>query len=180
MARQVGPPRDLGTCCVLWDPSTANLLLDPVYGTVTFRSEDNSEDVFHDLHGVAPVDSVFTGRVATLEVPMTSPNLLQLETVIEGSQKKKSAGKYKILWVPNPVGGRMFPDAKEIIVKPYIDQVCSANTAEWLHLFRAFPVANIELGFDHAGQRIYNVLFKCYPDDSSGTDGKIWRFGPAS
>jgi len=178
--RQVGPPQDLGPCCVIWDPDTANLELGPTFGTVTFRSEDNVESIFHDKHGVTPVNAVYTGRVPTLEVPMTSPNLLQLETVIEASYKKKSLGKTKILWVPNPVGGAVFADSKEIILKPAVDQVCATNTAKWLHIFRAFPIANLELGFDNSGQRVYNVLFMVFPDDTSGLEGKLWRLGPAS
>jgi len=180
MTRQVGPPRDLGPGCVNWDPAGDNLRFDPTFGTITFRSEDSVENILHDEHGVVPVDAVFTGRTAVLEVPMTSPNLLDLEKVIHDSEAKKSAAKYKILWVPNVVGDRLFPIAKEMVIKPVIDQVCSANTAEWLHILRCYPVSQLELGYDNSGQRIYNVMFACFPDDASGQEGKIWRFGPAS
>ena len=180
MTRQIGPPRDMGPCCIVWDPDGVNLDMKPTFGTVTYRPEDQKEDVFHDEHGVAPVDSIHTGRPATLEVPMTSPNLAQLEAVIKGSTKKKSAGKYKILWVPNTVGCAVFANAKVIIVKPLCNQVCSAIEAEWLYIFRAYPFAQLEIGFDNNGQRVYNVLFKCYPDDVSGSNNMIYRFGPAS
>lgn len=178
--RKTGPVRDLGPCCVIWDPTGVNLELGPTFGSVTFRSEDQSEDIFHDEYGVAPVDAVFTGRIATLEVPMTSPNLVNLTAMIHDATKHKVLGKYKIMKVPNVVGDNMLPVAKEIILKPEIDLVCSATTSEWLHIFRCYPVDSIEIGFDNAGQRVYNVTFKCFPDDASGQVGQLWRLGPAS
>ena len=176
--RQSGPNRDLGPCCIVWDPSGVNLELKPTFGSTMFNSTGNQEDIFHEQHGVAPVDSVFTGRVATLEVPMTSPNLVALEAVIPGSTKHKVLGKIHVLKVPNPVGTRAFPTAKEVIVKPVISQVCSADTNEWLHLWRAKPIEALAIGSDNSGQRVYNVLFKCYPDDASGNVSQIWRQGP--
>lgn len=180
MANLPGPIRDLGPCCLIWDPAGVNLDLKPTFGSCTFRSEDNSEDVMEDEHGVAPVDAVFTGRVATFEAPITRPNLLQLEEIIHDSVKRKTGGKYKILDVPNPVGDNMKPIAKELIVKPVIDRVCSATTSEWLHLLACYPIASLEIGYDLTDQRVYNVTFKCFPSIDSGTVGLIWRFGPAS
>ena len=177
-SRATGPPRDLGPCCVVWDPDTANIEMTPVFGSVVFRSEDQVEDIFWEEHGRAPVDAVFAGRVATLEVPMTSPSLTRLEVAIHDSVKQSVSGKWTILKVPNPVGDNMLPVAKEIIIKPEIDQGCSATTSEWLHIFRCYPVDAIEIAYDNATQRIYNVTFKCFPDDASGTVGLIWRFGP--
>ena len=176
--RQSGPNRDLGPCCINWDPTGVNLEFKPTFGSVMFNSTDNQTDIFHDEHGVAPVDSVFTGRVATLEVPMTSPTLIDLEAVISGATKHKVLGKVHVLKVPNIVGVRAFPLAKEIIVKPVINQVCSATANEWLHLWRAYPVAALAIGYDNDGQRVYNVTFKCYPDDASGNVSQTWRQGP--
>jgi len=181
MARQVGPPRDLGPACIVWDSAGTNLRFDPTFGTVTFRSEDSVEDILHDEHGIVPVDAVFTGRTAALEVPMTSPNLLDLQVVVHDATAKKSSAKYKILWVPNVVGDRLYPGAKEIIIKPVIDQICGTDTSEWLYIFKAYPMAQFEIGWDNSGQRVYNVLFKVFPSDASGTPhNKMWRFGPAS
>lgn len=178
MARGTGPPRDLGPCCVVWDPDGVNIEMTPVFGSVVFRSEDQSEDIFWEEHGRAPVDAVFTGRVATLEVPMTSPNLAQLEASIHDATKHKIATKYVLLKVPNPVGDNMLPIAKEIVLKPEIDRACSTTTSEWLHILRCYPVSAMEIAYDNATQRVYNVSFKCFPDDASGTVGLIWRFGP--
>lgn len=178
--RQSGPNRDLGPCCINWDPSGVNLELKPTFGSTMFNSTDNRAPIFHEEHGVAPVDSIFSGRVATLEVPMTSPNLVALEAVIPGATKHKVGGKTHVLRVPNPVGTRAFPSAVEIRVKPVISQVCSTNVNEWLHLWRAYPIAALAVGFEaETGQRVYNVTFECYPDDASGNVGQIWRQGPA-
>ena len=174
------PIRDLGPCCIVWDPDGDNIELKPCFGTVTFRGEDSAADIFENQHGEAPVDAVFTGRLITLEAPMTRSNLVQLEAVIHDATKHKHLGKYKILKVPNVVGDNMFPLAKEIILKPVLDRVCSATTSEWLHVFRCYPMAAFEIGYDNSGQRVYNVSFKVFPDDSSGNVGYLWRMGPAS
>lgn len=179
-ARRAGQIRDLGPCCIVWDASGVNLDFKPTYGTVTFRSEDNAADIFEDGQGLAPVDAIFTGRVASLEVPITRPDISTLEAVLHDSSKHKTGGKYKILKVPNVVGDNMFPNAKEIILKPLIDNVCSAATAEWIHILRCYPMSMYEIGFDNSGQRLYNVTFKCFPDDASGQVNLIWRMGPAS
>ena len=176
--RQSGPNRDLGPCCIVWDPSGDNLEFKPTFGSTMFNSADNRAQIFHDEHGVTPVDSVFVGRVATLEVPITSPNLITLEKVLPGATKHKVSGKIHSLRVPNPVGTRGFPDSKEIIVKPVISQSCSTDANEWLHLWRAYPIAALAIGYDNSGQRVYNVTFECYPDDASGNVGQIWRQGP--
>ena len=172
--------RDMGPCCITWDAIGVNLEMRPVLGSVTFRAETQSEDIFENQHGLAPVDAMFTGRVATLEVPMTRSNLAQLNVIIHDSVKRKTGGKYKILDVPNPVGDNMFPIAKEIILKPVIDRVCSIVTSEWVHIHRCYPIDAIELVWDNSTQRIYNVVFKCFPDDASGQVGDIYRLGPAS
>jgi len=179
--RNAGQIRDLGPCCVLWDPTPgANLDFKPTYGTVTFRSEDNAEDIFEDGHGLAPVDAVYTGRVALLEVPITRPDISALDVVLHGATKHKTGGKYKILKVPNVVGDNMFPIAMEIILKPLINNSCSGTPSEWIHIHRCYPMSMYEIGYDNAGQRVYNVTFKCFPDDSSGQVNQIWRMGPAS
>ena len=179
-ARRAGQIRDLGPCCIVWDSAGTNLDFKPTYGTVTFRSEDNAEDIFEDGQGLAPVDAVFTGRVALLEVPITRPDISTLEAVMHDATKHKSSAKYKILKVPNVVGDNMFPLAKEIILKPLIDNSCSGTSSEWIHIHRCYPMSMYEIGYDNSGQRIYNVTFKCFPDDASGQVNQIWRMGPAS
>jgi hypothetical protein len=74
----------------------------------------------------------------------------------------------------------MFANAEELILKPLVNNTASATTTEWLHVHKTYPVAAVEFGYDNSGQRIINVTFRAFPDDTSGQVGEIWRMGPAS
>jgi len=163
--------KDLGPCQVLFN----GVDMGPTHGGVTFKEELHSVDIHEDGHADTPVDSVFTGRIATLEAKFTRLSLAQLAALIESA----TAGANN-LKVKNSVGNTMFADAKEVILKPLVDNIPSATTTEWLHIHRAYPIASVELGFDNQNQRIISVTFKCFPDDASGQVNDIWRAGPAS
>lgn len=163
--------KDLGPCQVLFN----SVDMGPTLGGVTFKEELHSVDIKEDGHGDTPVDAVFTGRIATIEAKFTRASLAQLEALIESATKSATNLKVK-----NSVGNQMFADAKEVILKPLVDNSPSAVTTEWLHIHRAYPIAAVELGYDNQNQRIISVTFKCFPDDASGQVNEIWRMGPAS
>ena len=165
------PIGDLGPCQVLWGSDD----LGPTLGGVVFKEEVHSVDIKEDGHGDTPVDAVFTGRLVTIECKFTRSSLTQLEAMITSSTAGGSNLK-----VVNTVGDQMFANAEELILKPLVNNTASATTTEWLHVHKTYPVAAVELGYDNSGQRIINVTFRAFPDDTSGQVGEIWRMGPAS
>lgn len=179
MPRQVAPNRDMGPCCVIWDPSGDNLDFKPTLGSVTYTSDVQSEDIMHDEHGVVPVNAMITGRPVTLIVPMTSPNLIAMQATMPSSTTHKGAGRTVVLRVPNVVGTLMFADAKELILQPVLDQVCSTDINEWVHFWRVFPIESHEIANSLTDQKVFSVTFKVFVDDSSGNVGQIYRYGPA-
>lgn len=168
------PNRDLGPCSVLWDPDGVNLELNPTFGTVSFKDELTYAEVKEDGHGEAAVDAVPTGRKVELTIPMARSSLTQLEATIKGSVMGVSNLK-----VSNLAGVAVFPNAKEIVVKPLDNNVPTAVTSEWLHIHRAYPFDSLEWVYDNAGQRVTNVVFKAFPDDKTGQVGEMWRMGPS-
>lgn len=170
-----GPNRDLGPCSILFDPSGANLELNPLFGGVTFKDEVLSVEIKEDGQGETPVDHVHTGRIVELTIPMTRSTLEKLNAAIAGSVKTGTTLK-----VSNKVGASCFANSKEIIIKPVEDNVATVDTNEWLHLHRCYPFSNLEWIFDNSGQRVTNVVFKTYPDDATGQVGEMWRQGPAA
>lgn len=165
----------LGPCSILWDPSEANLELNPTFGGVTFKDEVQMAEIKEDQQGETIVDVVLTGRIVELTIPMTQATLDQLNVVIAGSVKTGTTLK-----VSNIVGTSVFANAKEIIIKPIVNNIPTTDTAKWIHIFRAYPFSNLEWGFDVSTQRATNVLFKGFPDDASGQVGEMWRMGPAA
>lgn len=168
------PNRDLGPCSVIWDPSGVNLELNPTFGGVLFRDEVADEDIHEDQAGITIVDGVHTGRIVEATVPLTRSSLAQLQAVIKGSTATATNLKVK-----NWVGGNQFPLSKELILKPIVDNVPTADTKEWLHIHRAYPKSNLEFVYNNADQRVTNVIFKAFPDDESGQVRHMWRMGPA-
>ena len=165
--------KDLGPCQVLWN----SIDLGPTHGGVTFKEDQHHVDIKEDGHGDTPVDAVTTGKITSVEANFTRSSLTQLEAMIESATKSLSPGNLKVV---NSVGNAMFADAKELILKPLVDNVASAVTTEWLHVHRTYPLGAPEFKFDHAGQRVIKVTFKVFPDTVTGQVGEIWRMGPAS
>lgn len=165
------PFGDLGPCAVVWDPDGDNLELNPTFGGVTFTDDPKFKEIREDGYGETPVDATFMGRETKLVVPMTRSSLTQLAAVIPSSTKGASN-----LVVATSCGTQMFADAKEVIVKPMIDNVPSATPAEWLHIFRAYPIAKSDFKYGDA-QRTCEVTFLCFPDDTTGNVGDMWRIG---
>jgi hypothetical protein len=165
------PVKDLGPCQVLWN----NIDLGPTHGGVVFKEEQHSVDIHEDGHGDTPVDAITTGKITAVEANFTRSSLTQLEYMIESSTK--SATNLKVV---NSVGNAMLVNAKELILKPIVDNVASVVTTEWLHVHRTYPLGAPEFKYDNSGQRVLKVAFKCFPDDLSGQVNEIWRMGPAS
>lgn len=165
------PIKDLGPCQVTWDTTDLGATL----GGVTFKEDLKVVDIKEDGHGDTPVDSVFMGRNVSVECKFTRSTLEQLEKLIESSVKGATN-----LAVKNSVGNAMYSRAKELILKPLVDNIPSVTTSEWLHVHKAYPVAAVNFGFDASGQRIVNVTFRAFPDQTSGKVGQIWRMGPTA
>ena len=168
------PNKDLGPCSVLWDLALANVELNPTFGGVKFKDDLSTAPVKEDGHGETPVSAVTIGRITEITVPMTRSSLTQLEKAIHGSVKGATNLK-----VSNDVGTDLFPLSKEVILKPLVNNVPSVTTTEWLHIHRCYPIAHLEWVYDNAGQRVTNVVFQVFPDDTSGQVGEHWRMGPA-
>ncbi len=168
----VSPNFDLGPCSVVWDPTGANCELNPTFGAVKFHWEEKDADIFEDEQGLTPVDSVTTGAVCELTIPMTRTTLHKLQYVFH-----RAAYAADHIYVSNPVGESKFASSKLMLVKPIVNGVVSVLTKEWLYILRASPKVNLDQVYDNSTQRIVNVVFKGYPDTVTGQIGLMWRYG---
>lgn len=166
----MGILRDLGPCQVTWNGTD----LGPSNGGVKIKITDTVKDIREDGAGEAPVDAVFTGRkVEDIEIPLTRLSLTQLQAVLPGSTKTNDS-----VDLPNVVGGAMYDLAKQMILKPLINGVASVDPDEWLTIYKTYPTASWELGYDNATQRTYKTKFQVFPVADSGTyTGKFGHVG---
>ena len=170
------PNKDLGPCWVIWDEAGVNVTFKKTFGGVFFRYEELRASIKRDQAGETDVDEVTTGVVnPELEVPLTQEEVTKLVNCFANAA---AAANY--LKVSNPVGDDVLKDAKQVIVKPIVNGVVSTTSTEWLYLHRAFPRITMEQAYDNSGQRTVKTMFKGFPDDISGRQGEMWRYGPAA
>jgi len=170
------PNKDLGPCWVIWDEAGVNATFKKTFGGVLFRYEELRAPIKRDQAGETDVDEVTTGAVnPELEVPLTQEEVTKL---VHCFANAAAAANY--LKVSNPVGDSVLKDAKQVIVKPIVNGVVSATSTEWLYIHRAFPRITMEQAYDNSGQRTVKVIFKGFPDDISGRQDQMWRYGPAT
>jgi len=170
------PMEDLGPCEMTWDPDGTPVNLKPFFGGVKLRDSGIVKDIFEDGQGETPVDAVDMGRIVEVESIMTRPNITQLETVIMGSVKS-GAGTGTTLKVSNTVGNPLLAQAKELRIKPAVDNAASPDTSEWVHVWKCYPVIDKEIAYDTTGQRVWKVNWKCFPSDETGKINEIYRYG---
>lgn len=166
MAMVMGQLRDKGPCEVWYGTKGAEDPLGPYFETVTMRSTSTKSDVFESSQGTTPVDSIITGYgETTVTVPFTRMGLTELAIVIPGASVSGSGFKA----VPSEELGRSeYDNSKSLILKPIVDGVPSTDVSEWMQFDHAYPNAEIEIVYDNDGQRIFNIVFCCFPDATSG------------
>ena len=173
------PNRPLGPCVVIWDGKGVNpgtpIIFHKTFGGVFFRYEELRAPIKRDQAGETDVDEVTIGAVnPELEVPLTEEEVSRLKHCFADA----SAAIQSYLKVRNPVGVEIFPLARQVIVKPIANGIVSVTETEWLYIHRAFPRITMEQAYDNSGQRTVKVIFKGFPDDISGRQREMWRYGP--
>ena len=163
--------KDLGPCICEFD----SVRVGPSHGAVLFRYSEIGKETFEDEYGETPVDEIIVGAAPTeVEFPMTRQTLAQLNTVLANS----AVAPADEMNVSNPVGISLYEKAKQLVIKPIVDNVVSTNSKNWLTLLKAAPKVEAELSYDKDGQRVVKVLFKGFPVQESGsTKGRIWKIG---
>lgn len=162
--------KDLGPCGFDWDGGTE---LSPMFGSVVLKSEQLTAPIKEDGQGDVEIDSVTIGVQGSMEITMTRSTLTQLSKVVHGSTLTGTAQ----LEVENQVGEALFASAKEVLIKPMVNNVVSVTNTEWITVFKAYPIHKFEITWDNATQRVFVVEFKIYPDTTSGNVGKLWKLG---
>ncbi len=164
-----GPPRDMGPCAVIFDSED----LGPTFGDVTFNSVEETVQVFESNFGKTPVDEIRMGKVISVTVPLTRSTLAQLAGIITGA----TSGVGTLLVDALDVGVSMYDAALTLILKPIVNGVASTTASEWLYVYKAAPKEDMTIVYNEEGQRVFNVIFVSFPDQTSGKASRQWAFG---
>jgi len=139
-------------------------------GGVHFRYTEEGRPVNEDQKGVTETDQIKVGvSGCEIEVPLSKSSLAILAKVVKGATRIGA-----LLQVKNHVGVSMYDNAAVLVLKPIIDNAVSTNSETWLTMNKAYPRADFDIGYDNEGQRVYKIVFKVFPD---ATTGELWRIG---
>lgn len=165
-AMVMGQLRDKGPCEVWYGTKGAEAILGPYFESAKFNTSSTSSDVKESSHGTTPVDSILTGYgETTVTVPFTRISLASLATVIPGATISGTGFKA----IPSDeIGRSQYDSSNSLILKPIVDGSPSTDVSEWLQCDHAYPNVDMEIVYDNDGQRVFNVIFKCFPDATSG------------
>jgi hypothetical protein len=162
--------KDLGPCQVEWN----GISIGRTFGGVKFKYTVGTAPVKEDQEGEAAVDDVTIGATnCTVETPCSRSTLFNINRIIH-----RSTLAAPVLTVLNSVGQDLYDLAKILILKPWENGAASATATQWVTIFKAYPIVDAEVVYDNAGQRIFKIIWHCYPTMESGADfEKFWKMG---
>lgn len=162
------PQGDKGPCRIIYGYGESGALdLGDYYGQVNLAWETHVSNIEVEAQGDTPVDAIFTGMEASLEVPLTRTAIDILEAVLMGTLVTEVGG-HQYLKLKNPAGCSLKDLSKELVIKPLCMGVVDPDPANWIHILHAVPIPAGNLVFDRATQRIFPVKFLIFVSDESG------------
>ena len=166
---------DKGPCVMVWGFGESDAAyLGKTLGDVKLGMETNVSDINEDQAGDAAVNAILTGSIITLEVPLTRLSVRELARVLNVEESGC------VVPIQNQVGCDLYSLAKALVIKPICGNVISTNPCEWIHLFKTYPVAGLDLTFNKDTQRIFPVKFKVFVSQESAQEGLFGTIGVGS
>lgn len=169
------PMLDKGPCEIVWGYGESSAVyLGKTLGDVKLTMETNVSDINEDQEGDAPVNAVLTGSVITLEVPLTRLSVEQLATALN------TTAVGDVVPIENQIGCDLYDLARALVIKPLCGNEISTDPATWVHIYKCYPVAGLDLTWNKDTQRIFPVTFKVFVSQESGYEGKFGTLGMES
>lgn len=166
------PMLDKGPCEIVWGYGESDsAYLGHTLGDVKVGMETASSDINEDQAGAAAVDAVLTGSTFTIEVPLTRLSVAELARVLN------TVASGCVIPLENQIGCSLYALAKEMVIKPLCGNVVSTNPCEWVHLYKTYPIAGLDLTYNLDTQRIFPVKFKVFVSQESGYEGLFGTIG---
>lgn len=164
----------LGRCEVL----IGGTVMGATVGGVKFRRSEIAVELKADQLGQGISELVYDGEGCEVDIPFAELSLSKLASVMPGTYVVTDSmdPTKQVLRGNLNTGARALADnlAKEIILKPISANVVSTDTSEWVHVFKAVPIGDFEIGWDGT-QQVYTRKFVGLPDSTHGN--RRWDWG---
>lgn len=157
----------LGACTVMWGTDD----LGYTKGGVDVSISTSRKSITVDQFGESDVNEYIMGRMVEVKVPMAESDVAKLALAIPGSVLVEGVSAKK-LTVSTNAGLSLRSLAKKLILHPKA-LAAGAKNEDFVVLLAA-PAGDMEFAFSHENERVYNVTFKGYADN---TTGELFVFG---
>lgn len=156
-----------------WDVDGTPVIMGPTTGGILVKSELSTVDIMQDGYGDAPIDSITKGRVISLEMTMSNMTPERI-SLIQGITQTTGP----VFTFDNSCGVSLRDLAVKVTIKPIVNLVTSVTTSEWLTFFKCSPpIDAFDFAYDDENHRLWKVIFRVFPDDSTGNVGRLYAFG---
>lgn len=124
-------------------------------GGISFTMETASHEITVDQEGTTPIAETIMGRRVTVNCPMAESNYERLHYLMPESEYSTD-GTGGLLKIKSGVGGALMDYADEVMI------TSKQDPEDWIKLYFAAPIANLNASFTADGERIWPVQFKGY------------------
>lgn len=163
---------DIGPCAVVWNSVEFNASNSDnpdggTFGGVEIGIATDEKEALRDAIGSNPYDIVVAGMKVGVKVALTGMSLKQLVQVIPGSELSAGATD-KSLTIKTAAGTSLRAIAAQLTIKPIIAGAITTDESKWIIVALAAPSPQITFKFDYQGQKVYEVMFHCFSNLTTG------------
>lgn len=151
---------DLGPCEVKFGTEDGEDDLGKTEGGVEVAFTTDVADLLSDQHGTSPEDQVITGQGALITVPLAEYTLANLAKALNQTLDGD------IIDGASLVGTKLSTKAQSLLLTKYVDGVVSSNADDCMRFPKAAPQGSPTIRFSKSDQRIIEIVFIAFPDDS--------------
>ncbi|WP_062120536.1 hypothetical protein [Aureimonas sp. AU40] len=155
----------LGVCRLFFDDKDLGF----TKGGVEAAVETSTQEITVDQLGNSPIGERITGRTCTVTAPLAETTLENLVAIMPGAQlvtDSQDPTKKKVV-VPAGVGIDLLEIAKKLRLHP--KENADDDTSEDFIVPRAATAGAATFAYKLDEQRVFNVVFKAYPDAETET-----------
>ncbi|WP_307847889.1 hypothetical protein [Metabacillus bambusae] len=142
-------------------------IFDITKGGIQFQVNTTKQDVTVDQFGDTPVKSIIKGRTCQAIVPFALKDLKKLSSVTPNSKYGEDVTNpeavKKRLDVYAQAGYDLLKEAKKMVIKP-TSPGTTAN--DYITIPTAGAMADVQWTFNTENERVCNITFVGYPDDT--------------
>lgn len=154
----------LGPCDVMFGTNDLGYTKGGVEVTIATTTHEVNVDQFGDT----PINEYIQGRTVQVKVPMAESDLNKLVLAIPGAvliTDHTTPAKIKLA-VSSSVGVSLRAAAAKLVLHP--NALISSDHSQDFTIALASPSGNLDFAYNFNNERVYNVVFKGYPDATTG------------